>query len=360
MAELDGQEKTEQATGKRLQDTRDKGQAPKSQELNSLAVFTTGLLMLYFTKDYVGGKLWSLSTTIFSSLDKLEISVNILSIYAVQGITFFMLTLFPVLLGIIFISLAVGYGQVGFKITPKALQPKFSKLNPLKGFKNTFLSTHPLVETLKSIAKLGAIGIFSYFVLQDMILDSIGLVNFTVTEIVNYMIDNSLSFLWRVSILYAIIAFSDFAYQKVKHKKDLMMTKQEVKEEHKQTEGDPLIKSQIRGKQFEMARKRMLDAVPKADVVITNPTHFAVALKYEMGKSYAPKVVAKGQDYLAQKIKAIAKENNVPLYEDVQLARALYKACEVGQEIPETLFKAVAQILAYIFKLKNKKKNSIA
>ena len=138
------------------------------------------------------------------------------------------------------------------------------------------------------------------------------------------------------------------------------MTKQEVKEEHKQTEGDPLVKSQIKGKQFEMARKRMLDEVPKADVVITNPTHFAVALKYEMGKSFAPKVVAKGQDYLAQKIKAIAKENNVPLYEDVQLARTLYKACEIGQEIPETLFKAVAQILAYIFKLKNdKKKNSI-
>jgi flagellar biosynthetic protein FlhB len=134
------------------------------------------------------------------------------------------------------------------------------------------------------------------------------------------------------------------------------MTKQEVKEEHKQTEGDPIVKSQIKSKQFEMARKRMLQEIPQADVVITNPTHFAVALKYDIGKSAAPKVVAKGQDYLAQKIKQIAKENNIPLHEDVQLARALYKACEVGQEIPENLFKAVAQILAYIFKLKEDKK----
>ncbi|MCB0742517.1 MAG: flagellar biosynthesis protein FlhB [Ignavibacteriae bacterium] len=358
MAELDGQEKSEQATSKRQQDTREKGQAPKSQELNSLAVFTTGLLILFFTKDYVGGKLWTLSTYIFSSLDTLEISSSILSIYAVQGASFFLLTIFPILLGIVLISLAVGYGQVGFQITPKALAPKFSKLDPIKGFKNSFLTTRPLVELLKSIAKLGAIGIFSYIILEDMVLNSIGLVNFTIQEIVNYVIEDSIDFLWRVSLVYAVIAFADFAYQKSKHKKDIMMTKQEVKEEHKQTEGDPQIKSQIRRRQIEMAGKRMLQDVPTADVVITNPTHFAVALKYEIGKTSAPKVVAKGQDLLAQKIKKIATDNNIPLHEDVQLARALYKACEVGQEIPDNLFKAVAQILAYIFKLKKEKKRN--
>ncbi len=360
MAELDGQEKTEQATGKRLQDSRNKGVAPKSQELNSLAVFTTGLLILFFTKEYLGGKLWEISIYIFSSLDTLSLSVDVLSMYAIKGLTFFVMSMMPVFLGIIVISLAVGYGQVGFKFTPKALEPKFSKLDPIKGFKNNFLTTRPFVETLKSIVKLSAIGIFSYIFLSDMVLNSIGLVNFTIQEIVNYTIENSIDFIWRVTLVYIVIAFSDFAYQKFKHKKDMMMTKQEVKEEHKQTEGDPIIKSQIRSKQFEMARKRMLDDVPKADVVITNPTHFAVALKYDIGKSAAPKVVAKGQDLLAQKIKEIAKKNNVPLHEDVQLARALYKACEVGQEIPETLFKAVAQILAYIFKLKNEsKKRSI-
>ncbi|MBK8945028.1 MAG: flagellar biosynthesis protein FlhB [Ignavibacteriae bacterium] len=356
MAELDGQEKTEQATSKRQLDTREKGQAPKSQELNSLAVFTTGLFVLFLTKDYLGGKLWDISVYIFSSLDTLEISADILSMYMIKGALFFILSMFPVFIGIILVSLAVGYGQVGFKITPKALEPKFSKLDPIKGFKNSFLTTRPLVETIKSIVKLSAIGIFSYIFLEDMILNSIGLVNFTIQEIVNYTIENSIDFLWRVSLVYIVIAFSDFAYQKFKHKKDLMMTKQEVKEERKQTEGDPQIKSQIRSKQIEMARKRMLDDVPKADVVITNPTHFAVALKYDIGKSTAPKVIAKGQDLLAQKIKEIAKQHNIPLHEDVQLARALYKACEIGQEIPETLFKAVAQILAYIFKLKNEKK----
>jgi len=356
-AEKDGQEKTEQATSKKLTDTREKGQAAKSQEINSLAVFTTGLLVLFFTKEYLGAKLWNMSTYIFSSLDTLELSVNILSIYAFQGAMFFITAVFPVSIAIVLIALIVGYGQVGFQITPQALQPKFSNLNPISGFKKSFLTTRPLVELGKSVAKLGAIGIFSYFILEDMVLSSIGLVNFTVSEIVDLMLDNAVEFLWRVSLVYVVIAAIDFVYQKSKFKKDLKMTKQEVKEENKQTEGDPHVKSQIRGKQVQMARNRMLQDIPTADVVITNPTHFAVALKYDAGKTTAPKVVAKGQDYLAQKIKAIAKENNVPLHEDVQLARALYKACEVGHEIPENLFKAVAQILAYIFKLKSDKKN---
>ncbi len=360
MAEKDGQEKSEQATSKKLTDSREKGQVARSQEINSLAVFSTGLMVLFFTKDYVGVKLWNMSTYIFSSLDTLELSINVLSIYAVQAVVFFVSTVFPVMIGIVIISLAVGYGQVGFKITPKALQPKLNKLNPIKGFKNSFLSTRPLVELAKSVAKLGAIGIFSYYILQDMVLNSIGLINFTISEIVEYMLDNAIGFLWRVSLVYLVIAFIDLAYQRSKFKKDQKMTKQEVKEENKQLEGDPQVKSQIRSKQMEMARNRMLQEIPTADVVITNPTHFAVALKYEIGKTMAPKVVAKGQDLLAQKIKSIAKENNVPMHEDVQLARALYKACEVGRDIPENLFKAVAQILAYIFKLKeNKKRNNI-
>ena len=355
-AEKDGQEKTEQATSKKLQDTREKGQAAKSQELNSLAVFTTGLLVLFFTRDYVGEKLWNMSTYIFSSLDTLELSINVISMYAIQAVMFFVSTIFPVLLGIAIISLVVGYGQVGFQLTPQALQPKLNKLDPIKGFKNSFLTSRPLVELAKSIAKLGAIGIFSYFILEDMVVHSIGLVNLTIAEIVNYMLDNAVAFLWRVSLVYVVIAFVDFVYQKQKFKKDLKMTKQEVKEEHKQMEGDPLVKSHIKSKQFETSRKRMLQDVPKADVVITNPTHFAVALKYEVGESAAPKVLAKGKDLLAQKIKSIAKENDIPMHEDVELARALYKSCEIGQEIPEQLFKAVAQILAYIFKLREERK----
>ncbi len=284
-AEQDGQEKTEQASQKKLEDSRKEGQVPKSMELNSLAVFTTGLLVLFLTKNYIGNKLGTLSTYIFASLDKLELSKNVLSIYATQAFIFFVVTIFPVVLSIMVIALAVGYAQVGFKITPKALQPKLNKFNPIKGIKNKFFSSEPLVELLKSIFKLAVIGIFSYFILKDMILNAVGLVNLTIPEIVNYMMDNALDFLWRVSLVYVVIAFADFAYQKYKFKNDMKMTKQEVKEESKQTDGDPFIKSKIKGKQLDMALKRMMQDVPTADVVITNPTHFAVALKYDINKN---------------------------------------------------------------------------
>jgi flagellar biosynthetic protein FlhB len=161
-------------------------------------------------------------------------------------------------------------------------------------------------------------------------------------------------------LIYALIAAVDFIYQRFKHKKDLMMTKQEVKEENKQQEGDPQIKARIRKLQFQSAKNRMMKSVPKADVIITNPTHYAIALRYDVTKDSAPIVLAKGVDELAQRIKALGIENGVPLHEDRELARALYKYCNIGDQIPANLFKAVAQILAYIFKLKNtKKKKSI-
>lgn len=354
MAETNGQEKTEQATGKRLDDSREKGQVGKSMEINSLAIFATGLLLLYMTKFYIGDNLSKLSITIFGSLDELDINLHILKLYAAKGILFFVITLAPIFFGLVIIALAAGYGQVGFKITPKALAPKFSKLNPLKGIKNTLFSSRSLVELAKSLVKLLVLGLFTYYVLSDAIKESVGLVDYSINEIVLFMVETTIDFLWKVAIVFALIAGADFAYQKFKHKKDLMMTKQEVKEENKQTEGDPHVKSQIKGKQMAMSRSRMMQEIPTADVVITNPTHFAVAIKYEMGNTSAPKVVAKGADLVAQRIKKIAAENNVPLHEDVQLARALYKDCEIGDEIPENLYKAVAQILAYIFQLKNK------
>jgi len=203
------------------------------------------------------------------------------------------------------------------------------------------------------------VGMVSYWLLADLILNSVNLVRLSIPEIVNYMSENISSFLWEISAVYLVLAAADFVYQKHKFKEDMKMTKQEVKEENKNTEGDPHTKGRIKSKQAEMAQRRMMADVPTADVVITNPTHFAVALKYEMGSQGAPKVVAKGADRVAQKIKEIAKENGVPLHENVMLARALYKSCEVGEEIPATLFKAVAEVLAYVYKLKNKKKKTI-
>lgn len=356
MAEQDGQDKTEQPTGKRLDDSREKGQVAKSQELNSLVIFSTGLIVVYIFKVNLGDNLGNLAKYIFSSAAHLNITTNILSYYATKALGFYFVTLTPVFVALILIALIAGYGQAGFKITPKAMAPKFSKMNPLKGIKSKFFSSQPFIEILKSLIKVIIIGSFTYMVLKDSISDAMDLVNYSIGQTVNFMMETSFDLLWKISLVYAVIAAADFAYQKYKHKKDLMMTKQEVKEEHKQQEGDPHVKGQIKGKQLAMARSRMMHEVPKADVVITNPTHFAVALRYAVGKDNAPKVIAKGADRTAQKIKEIAKEHNIPLHEDVFLARALFKACEVGDEIPDKLFKAVAQVLAYIYQLKNRKK----
>lgn len=357
--ESNGQEKTEQPTGKRLDDSREKGQVAKSMEINSLAIFGSGLILLFVFKEFIGNQLSSSARYIFSSLDTLEINANMIHTYAKGSLFFALKTLSPFFIGLVIIALAAGYGQTGFKITPKALEPKFSKFNILNGMKEKFFSATPLVELVKSVLKFSIIGTFAYFELKEAVQDSLGLIDHSVEEIVLFMIEAALSFLWKVAVIYLALAAADFAYQKHKHIKDLKMTKQEVKEETKQTEGDPQIKSQIKGKQMEMARSRMMKDVPEADVVITNPTHFAIALKYEMGETTAPKVVAKGMDFVAQKIKEIAYENEVPVHEDKQLARALYKQCEVGDEIPEELYKTVAQILAYVYRLKNEKKKSI-
>ncbi len=356
MAEVNGQEKTEQATAKKLSDTREEGRVAKSPEINSLAIFSTGIFILYFVKGFIGDKLYEISVYIFSSLGKLDITMELVKLYILKGSIFFMLIMGPLFLGLVIVSFAAGYGQVGFRLTPKALIPKFSNLNPVSGIKNKFFSSQPFFELLKSILKLIIIGWFSYIILAGMIKKSLLLVDNTVEETVQFMLNNSIDFLWKVSLIYLVIAAADFIFQKHKFKKNLMMTKQEVKEEHKQTEGDPQIKAQIKSKQFEIARNRMMQEVPKADVIITNPTHYAVALKYETGKYSAPKVVAKGVDLVAQKIKKIAKENDVHIHEDVFLARALYKACDIGDEIPENLYKAVAQIIAYVFQLKQDKK----
>jgi flagellar biosynthetic protein FlhB len=360
MAESQGQEKTEQPTGKRKEETREKGQVSKSQELNSLAIFGAGMILVFLVKDMIGNKLSGLAKYVFSNFYTFDLSLGMLKVYAAKALLFYASTLAPIFIGLTLIALAVGFGQAGFRIAPKALAPKFDNLNPIQGIKRKFFSSQPFIELLKSVFKLLIIGGFTYFILSDTIQSSIGLVGFVTSDLITYVLDVAFDFIWKVTLIFAVLAAADFIYQKHKHNKDMMMSKQEVKEERKQTEGDPHVKGKIKSKQMAMARSRMMKEIPTADVVITNPTHFAVALKYKIGSDNAPKVVAKGMDYMAQKIKEIAAKNNVPMHEDVQLARALYKSCEIGDEIPEKLFQAVAQILAYIFQLKkNKKRKSI-
>jgi flagellar biosynthesis protein FlhB len=356
MAETDGQEKTEKATQKKLNEGREKGEVAKSMEINSLAVFTTGLLFTYFAKGFLSSQFNSLSRLAFGSLDTIDLNISNISPLFNKLAYFFLMTLAPIFIVMLVVAMGASFAQVGFKLSPKALEPKFSKFNIIKGVKKLFFSSRSFVEVGKSLFKLTVIGAFAYFILNDYVNQSSRLVDLTVVEILSFMLSAGFSLVWKVALLFAVLAGFDFAYQKYKFNKDMMMTKQEVKEENKQMEGDPHVKRRIRTIQYEASRKRMMQSVPEADVVITNPTHFAVALKYEMEKESAPKVVAKGADAIAQKIKSIAAEHGVPIHEDKELARALYKNCNIGEVIPQELFQSVASVLAYIYKLKNNRK----
>ncbi len=359
MPEQQGQDKTEQPTQKRLDDSRMEGQVAKSTEISAFAVFGTGLLIIFVFQGFMAGRLGSLASEIFKSISVLKLELNLIQLYATKGFLFFIITLSPFFLGIIIFALIVNIMQVGLKLSPKALMPKFNKMNPIKGIKNKFFSSKSFVELLKTVAKLIIITLFIYFSISSLILESTNLLSQSIEEIVDFMSSAALALLWKIIIVYAVLAIADFIFQKYKFKKDMMMTKQEVKEENKQSYGDPHIKSKIKEKQFEISHNRMIQEVPKADVVITNPTHFAIALKYDTTKNSAPIVLAKGMDEVAFRIKEIARKNDIPLYEDKPLAQALYKACKVGDEIPEKLFEAVAKILAFIYKARKTKKSIV-
>ena len=352
MPKNEGQEKTEKATQKKLDDSRKKGQVAKSIEIGSFAIFTGGLLLLFLTQKVFSNQISEFSINIFNSLNTLTISkISVQTFLTSVFITFFAIV-GPFMAVLVAIAMITSFVQVGFKISPEALSPKFDKLNPLSGIKNVFFSAKSFAEVVKTLLKLLVVGGFTYLVISDFIISSTQLPGLSVAEIVNFMLKAAFGLLIKIAMVYAAIAAIDFVYQRYKFNKDMMMTKQEVKEENKQTEGDPLIKSRIKRLQYQRARNRMMSEVPKADVIITNPTHYAIAVKYNMKQDSAPKVVAKGIDEVAQRIKAVAAENNVPMHENRELARALYKTCDIGEQIPSTLFHAVAKILAYVYKIK--------
>jgi flagellar biosynthetic protein FlhB len=354
-----GGEKTEEPTAKKLQDARDEGQVANSREVGNaaglLALFIL-LRLLYgymaesFTGmfNYVYGQIPEF-TTMYDGLLPLQ---NIKTVMNQALVRVFMLA-FPFFAAAILIGLIANIAQVGWKITTKPLQPKLSKLNPISGFKKIF-STRSIFELFKAIGKIIVISIVVYsyftgvsaslFTLYDMPLSqAIGLMGHTVIEIGI-----------RIAAVYVIIAAADVVFQRRKFRKDMMMTKQEVKDEYKNTEGDPQIKGQQRRRMQQASQRRMMQELPKADVVITNPTHYAVAISYDADLDEAPRVIAKGEDYLAQKIKDVAKENNIEIVENKPLARMLYANVEVGEFVPPELYQAVAEVLAFVYHLQGR------
>ncbi|ABC77217.1 flagellar biosynthesis protein FlhB [Syntrophus aciditrophicus] len=345
------QERTEEATPKRREEAREQGQVAKSRDLASVAILSACLLYFYFGANSFLHQLMDLMKSSFSSLDSsLVTTENIQSLlFSAFYKTITLMT--PFLLVVCIAALSSNILQVGFKISTKAIAPKLSKIDPAKGFARLF-SLQSLIEFIKSIFKISIAGFVAYLTVKSELVDILPLADSSVWEILVYITGTSFRILLTTCWVLIILALMDYLYQRWEYERNLKMSRQEIKDENKQTEGDPIVKARIRRLQREMAQRRMMANVPKADVIITNPTHLAVALQYDQDSMIAPKVIAKGAGYLAEKIKEIARESRVPLVENKPLAQVLYKMVEVSGTIPDSLYKAVAEILAYIYSIK--------
>ena len=306
----------------------------------------------------MGGKFIDIFSYIYENMpDFVKINEGGLSVQAAAGLIASvtlksLLIMLPFMAFGFVVTLLVSIVQVGWKVSTKPMKPELSKLNPLNGFKRIF-SKDSLFELVKSILKIVIIIYIAYTSIKDNANDLFALYDLGLNQAVALVGTLIINTGIKISIVYLVIGLADFIYQKHKFNEDMKMTKQEVKDEYKNTEGDPQIKGRQRRKMQEVSQKRMMQDVPKADVVITNPTHFAVALKYEAKVSSAPVVLAKGEDYLAQKIKEVARENKIEIVENKPLARMLYHNVDVGAEIPPELYQAVAEVLAAVYKAKN-------
>lgn len=352
----EGGDKTEKATPKKLDDARKEGRVARSSDLINGFM----LLLMFFVLKLFGGimaglfidsfvkyynKASDISMEVFDVRQAVNLSNEIVLDIVIASL--------PVLIGSFIVALVGNIVQVGWKVTGKPLKPKLDRLNPIGGFKRMF-SQEKVVELIKSILKVLAIALVAYNEVKDRWKFILNLYDFEFMQAILNIFDIVLDVGIKISVIFVIIGLADFGYQKWKHLHDLRMSKQEVKDEMKQSEGDPQIKGQIRQKMREGARRRMMQDLPKADVVITNPTHFAVAVKYDKETAEAPYVLAKGADYVAANIKEIAKQNNIEIVENKPLARMLYYNVEIGDQIPPELYQMVAEVLAYVYSVKNK------
>lgn len=349
----EGGEKTEKATPRRRQEARKKGQVFKSVDLNSAVILLVGFTVLYFTTPSMVHYMQEFMVRYFIDRALQDFTPASVHEMLLDAVWVMVKVCLPVLGAVVVAGLAVTLLQVGFVFSGEPLAMKLERLNPVEGFQRIF-SKRALAEFCKSLLKITLVGYVVYTVMvkyldlfprfTDMapvaMLHAVGQIIFEMAV--------------KTGIVLLIIGILDYLYQWWEHEKALRMSKEEVKQEYKQTEGDPQIRSRQRQKQREMAMRRMMAEVPKADVVITNPTHFAVVLKYDADKMSAPVVVAKGQDFLALRIKSVAMENSVAIVENPPLAQSLYYSTEIGDMVPESLYQAVAEVLAFVYRQKQK------
>lgn len=354
-----GGEKTEEPTAKKLEDSRKDGKVAKSKEVGNAAGILAMFLIIKIYLGTLGTDFLGLFEVMYgqipSAIQEYDGNVPIATVLVIirQAMIRTLLMLLPFFIVAFVVAFACDVVQVKWKPTTKPLQPKFNKLSPANGFKRIF-SSASLIELLKSLLKLGLVGYMVYSYLKGQIDQIFMLYDMTVKQAVAMVGEIIVDLGIRVAAAYVVLAALDYAYQKWKFKDDLKMTKQEVKDEYKEQEGDPQIKGKQKQKMREASMRRMMQELPTADVVITNPTHYAVAIRYRRDEDDAPIVIAKGADYLAQKIKEVAKENDIYITEDKPLARMLYANVEIGQMIPPELYEAVANVLAFVYQLQGK------
>lgn len=349
-----GGEKTEPATAKKLREAREEGKVARSKELTAafdlIVLFLVLKIFISFVAERLVGAFTYTYTLIpdFVEMNAKDVSGQAVSTLIMNSLLQILIICLPFFAFGLAITLVISIYQVGWKVSAKPMMPKLDKFNPINGFKRIF-SKDSIFELIKSFLKIGLIVYIAYTSIRGeadnlFILYEIPLIQ-AVVLVGKIVLDAGL----KISIAYLIIGIADYIYNKYKFNEDMKMTKQEVKDEFKNTEGNPEIKGRQRQKMREVSQRRMMQDVPKADVVITNPTHYAVAIKYDAEKASAPIVLAKGEDFLAQKIKEVAKENHVEIVENKPLARMLYANVDVGQEIPPELYQAVAEVLAMVY-----------
>jgi flagellar biosynthetic protein FlhB len=349
----DDADKTEEPTGKKQDDARKKGMVAKSADFNSAFSLLMGTLLVCMYADRIVNALKATMIESFRSIGTFQTIPQDWQGYAHEGFFGLLLLLAPVCLGIMFVGLLSSFMQVGWMFNMESLAPDFLKLFSLGGFKKIF-SPASLLEILKGVAKMTAVGIMAYKVVSKHYLEYLQLADMNMTQFCHMLFTVSVEVIIKSTIVLLLIGIADLIYQKRKIHKDLKMTKTEVKDESRASEGDPAVKGKIKAMRMQMHKNMVMKELPKATVVITNPTFIAIAIRYQQGLDAAPMVVAKGKRLTAERIRDVAKENGIPLVEDKPLARSLFEVAEVGEEIPQEFFSAVAEILAYVYSLKGR------
>lgn len=348
----DKSSKTEEATPKKKKDARKKGHVAKSKEVSTALTFIGITLSMLVFSDYLVSTCNEIVVG-FLNLDfNMDLSINNIKVLYLKAFYLFLKMFLPIATIIIVLGIVGNIAQTGIVIPKDALKPKLSNLNPINGFKNMF-SMKSLGQLVKSVLIISILIYVGCKFMSTNFKSMLTISNMYIVDMPKVIVNLIYDLSFKICIVVVIVAALDFMYQKFNYKKDLKMTKQEIKDEYKEMEGDPHIKGRIRQRQREIAMSRMMSQVPEATVVITNPTHIAIAIKYVEGGEQAPIVVAKGADNVAKRIREKAEEHNIPIVQNIPLARLMYKKVELNQEIPEEMYQAVAEILVAVLKIKN-------